>query len=755
MRDEAESEDALGRAREDIAAALALDPALNQAHALGFFTDVLAAFDLYEAEPDQAVADFEAAMAGLAAIVRQEPDAAAGHYPSSLQTLAGLNAEERAWLFRQVDAADEQLAVDPAAYAAYGVRGVMKLYLGSQPSPNMRTLQEAGQDLLFAIALAHHHMADLADPAGGPLQVARIWDLQEAAYTSGDLYSQVFFNQDPRSFPEFAQMLTSYWELQDIFIQFVDDPIIFGIAFSPDGAQIATLGESGPSYLRLWDVASGEKLREVELGLDGRVIATTAGNVEPWPTDYDAVTTIEALPAYSRNGVLVQWGGHDLGGSEMRGYDVQVRQGNGVWTDWHTEVAETSAYFEGTAGERYSFRVRGRDSAQNLEAWPTTADTATTLYAWAISGKATDNRGAPVADLTTTTSPAAFLSTPSDITGAYVAYGSDPAPNYSVTWNKAAYGALPATGFPSDADAELDIVLPPVGNVVQNWGFEDGSAAWQFGGNLNGEVTSSDKHTGAAAAFLNSIVSAQNASLLQHIASTPAAGEATLSQVVQVPQAALAPTLSFLHRFSTEFPSNSRLEVIVDDGISPLTVFSINTNADAWQHAWADLTSWAGRSVTLTFKLIEVAGGARAWAYIDEVSVGSAHPDAWVNLASRGAAPPGARTDCTLIYGNRGAAASNGHVTLQLPPELTFISADPPPAATTPDLRWDVGDLAGGAAPAAVQVTLQVAASAVQGTRLTATAAIASDTPEIEQANNTAQAATFVGHRIYLPMVGK
>lgn len=270
-------------AREDIATALALDPALNQAHALGLFADVLAAFDLYESKPDQAVADFEAAMAGLAELVRQEPDAAAGHYFAFLRALAMLNAGERAWLLRQVDAVNEQLEADPAAYAAYGARGVMKLFLGSQPSPDTRTLQEAGQDLLFSIALAHRHMAHLADPAGGPLQVARIWDVQEAAYASGDLYSQVFFNQDPHSFPEFAQMLTSYWELHDIFIQFVDDPIIFSVAFSPDGSQIATLSESGPSYLRLWDVTSGEKLREVKLEVERLVIATTAGNLSYSP----------------------------------------------------------------------------------------------------------------------------------------------------------------------------------------------------------------------------------------------------------------------------------------------------------------------------------------------------------------------------------------------------------------------------------------------------------------------------------------
>ncbi len=114
-------------------------------------------------------------------------------------------------------------------------------------------------------------------------------------------------------------------------------------------------------------------------------------------------TAVLALPAFSRNGLLVQWGGSDPGGSGIQSYDVQVRQGNGAWTDWRMGVTETSAPFTGAAGSEYRFRSRARDRAQNLEAWPATADAATTLYTWAVTGSATDNRGAPVVGMATTT----------------------------------------------------------------------------------------------------------------------------------------------------------------------------------------------------------------------------------------------------------------------------------------------------------------------------------------------------------------
>jgi len=279
VRKKAESATAIAKARADIARALVLDPDLSAAAGLKAVADVAEALGLFDSDQAKATAQFEAGMADLEEVLRRDPDAAAGNYLSMLQTLAQLKMQDRAWLAGQVDEASLQIAKNPRSYADYGVRGLGKLFLGSQPSPNVQTLREAGDDLLNSIALAHDHMPALANPAGGPLQVARIWDLQEAAYASGSLYAQVFFSQNPQIFPEFAQMLTSYWELHDPFIQFVDDPIIFSVAFSPDGKQIATLSESGPSYLRIWDATTGERLREVELGLDGRVIATTAGDL--------------------------------------------------------------------------------------------------------------------------------------------------------------------------------------------------------------------------------------------------------------------------------------------------------------------------------------------------------------------------------------------------------------------------------------------------------------------------------------------
>lgn len=279
FRDEAELADALEPARADVARALELEPELAAAQSLQATLDVFSALNLYDSDPEQAIEDFDTGMASLSAIMEKTPDQAAGSYLALASTLFGLKAQEPAWLYRSEEDADGQLADDPSYYPAYANRGLARLVLGSQVAPSVQTLQQAGSDLLAAVALLHERIPELADPAGGPLQVAHIWDLQEGAYTAGTLYSQAFFNQNPQFYPQFASMLTSYWELADLMGETIDDPIIFSAAFSPDGEQIATLSESAPSYLRVWNADSGEKQLGVELGLDGRVLATTLGNL--------------------------------------------------------------------------------------------------------------------------------------------------------------------------------------------------------------------------------------------------------------------------------------------------------------------------------------------------------------------------------------------------------------------------------------------------------------------------------------------
>ena len=62
--------------------------------------------------------------------------------------------------------------------------------------------------------------------------------------------------------------------------------------------------------------------------------------------------------------VLVSWGSNDnLSG--VRWHDVQVKAGEGEWTDWLLQTEKAESVFAAVPGESYSFRVRSEDNAGN------------------------------------------------------------------------------------------------------------------------------------------------------------------------------------------------------------------------------------------------------------------------------------------------------------------------------------------------------------------------------------------------------
>ncbi len=242
------------------------------------------------------------------------------------------------------------------------------------------------------------------------------------------------------------------------------------------------------------------------------------GNMEPWPADYDAQTTVEALPpisvvnplpSYLGKGGLIRWHGIDPGGSGIRSYDVQYRDGaNGAWTDWLTGVGMTFATFTGTIGHTYAFRVAATDNAGNVEAVHASAgDTSTVLATWAASGKVYTNRAQLAADATVTLEPTGEQAI-SLANGAYILYSlAAPQTIYNVTWAHACFGNLPAAHFYNIYDIRADAVLQPTDDVIQDGNFESGALApgWQASGIQVPVLANNASHTGNARAQLGSL----------------------------------------------------------------------------------------------------------------------------------------------------------------------------------------------------------------------------------------------------------
>jgi len=100
--------------------------------------------------------------------------------------------------------------------------------------------------------------------------------------------------------------------------------------------------------------------------------------------------------------------------------------------------------------------------------------------------------------------------------------------------------------------------------------------------------------------------------------------DSVLRQTVAVPTEMDAPTLSFLYQIARILGTSTedRLEV----NINGTPVWTTNAPTAGWTHAWVDLSAYRGQTIIIDFNLHNHTGGARSWAYLDDVSVSGWQP---------------------------------------------------------------------------------------------------------------------------------
>jgi hypothetical protein len=324
-----------------------------------------------------------------------------------------------------------------------------------------------------------------------------------------------------------------------------------------------------------------------------------AGNSRSWDSAPIVSTTIDAavptssvkpLPVVIQGTqATVQWEGQDIG-TGIASYDVYVKDGTGDWTLWRNDATNTTAVFNGTVGHTYQFRSQATDGIGHTESWRPEADTAVTFYTTHITHTLTDNRGILVTGALVTLSPTAVYS--STTPGLFHGYLAGAA-SYTADWAAPGYNPLPATQHATDAP--FLAVFPPVDNVLSNGDFEQPDLTPWIASNPGIQLMT-EPHTGQQSVVL------------------PGVGNAvTISQSLALPVNLHQPTLSFLY----QLPAGGALSAQAETD----TLFSSNTATAGWQHAWADLSAYAGQTITLTFSYTAATDDA----YLDDVTIGSWH----------------------------------------------------------------------------------------------------------------------------------
>ncbi len=249
-------------------------------------------------------------------------------------------------------------------------------------------------------------------------------------------------------------------------------------SFAPDGAGVV--------FSRVEYVIYNNELylyhTYVErLSAGGARTRLTASGYDLYPDmqrwDYvPPASRLEPLSAWTRsNRVNLTIVGQD--NSRIAGYDIQVKDGPaGAWADAFQNIAPNApgmptVAYAGQYGHAYSFRIRARDEAGNVEAWPAQPDAATTTYAWRISALVRDARGrpAPLADVIL--DPPAFYTLHADALGRAAAYSADLGGEGRAA--HAGYGRSTFTYANVDYDQENVVMhLRPLDDLLINGNFE-------------------------------------------------------------------------------------------------------------------------------------------------------------------------------------------------------------------------------------------------------------------------------------------
>jgi uncharacterized repeat protein (TIGR01451 family) len=235
-------------------------------------------------------------------------------------------------------------------------------------------------------------------------------------------------------------------------------------------------------------------------------------------------------------------------------------------------------------------------------------------------------------------------------------------------------------------------------------------------------------------------------------------GDASVSQTVIIPNTISAPTLSFYYiKQGGSTQASTGFSAILHTSSGEVSLLTPQAATPDWTFKTVDMSKYSGQTVDVEFTIHQDAGGLPAWALIDDVTLGSAHPDLWVT-STNARGRPGDTVAFDVACGNRGGApAANARLTFSLPAGLTLVSADPVPTSQSgSNLTWALGNLAPKSEGCAIHLTAQIAPAVKIPHTLAAAVKITTSSTELEVENNVIHPTVDVPRYLtYVPSVEK
>ncbi|RME60199.1 hypothetical protein D6779_02615 [Candidatus Parcubacteria bacterium] len=235
----------------------------------------------------------------------------------------------------------------------------------------------------------------------------------------------------------------------------------------------------------------------------------------------------------------------------------------------------------------------------------------------------------------------------------------------------------------------------------------------------------------------------------------PVDSSARVEQRITIPLTMTHPTLSFIASHQRWTPPGEWAPAIAIVGNKIVTPTWQSQPLDAqWTHYWADVSAWAGQSVTITFYLKGKAGLPYNQILIDEVMLGSAYPDGWVQWRLPPGALPGEVVKAQVSFGNRSHFdIPDATLQITLPDLLHVVSTEPANLTINNNvLTWTIGTLQAGVRDT-ITIWAQVQTPPPWQDRMMLNAQLLFTSPDANPDDNRATAVMDFQKRVFLPLM--